>query len=49
MGSLKENIKSVIFGTTTIYGKLFDIGLIVSIMLSVIVVMLDSISVYHEA
>ena len=48
MGSLKENIKSVIFGTTTIYGKLFDIGLIVSIMLSVIVVMLDSISGYHE-
>ena len=48
MGSLKENIKSIIFGTTTIYGKLFDIGLIVSIMLSVIVVMLDSISGYHE-
>ena len=49
MGSFKENLKSIIFGTTTIYGKLFDIGLIVSIMLSVIVVMLDSISGYHEA
>tara|TARA_Y100001934_G_scaffold88855_1_gene110243 strand:- start:8 stop:814 length:807 start_codon:yes stop_codon:yes gene_type:complete len=47
MSEFKENIKSIIFGTTTIYGKLFDIVLIGSILISVIIVMLDSISAYH--
>ena len=47
MSEFKENIKSIIFGTTTIYGKLFDIVLIGSILISVIIVMLDSVSAYH--
>ena len=47
MSEFKENIKYIIFGTTTIYGKLFDIVLIGSILISVIIVMLDSISAYH--
>ena len=47
MSEFKENVKSIIFGTTTIYGKLFDIVLIGSILISVIIVMLDSVSAYH--
>ena len=47
MSEFKENVKSIIFGTTTIYGKLFDIVLIGSIIISVIIVMLDSVSAYH--
>ena len=49
MSEFKENIKSIIFGTTTIYGKLFDIVLIFSIIASVIVVMIDSIVNYHNS
>ena len=48
MSVLKENIKSVIFGTTTPAGKAFDITLIISILFSIILVMLDSIAVYHD-
>jgi voltage-gated potassium channel len=48
MSVLKENIKSVIFGTTTPAGKAFDITLIISILVSIILVMLDSIAVYHD-
>ena len=48
MSVLKENIKSVIFGTTTPAGKVFDIILIISILVSIILVMLDSIAVYHD-
>ena len=48
MSVLKENIKSVIFGTTTPAGKAFDITLIISILVSIILVMLDSIAVYHN-
>ena len=49
MNVLKENIKSVIFGTTTTAGKIFDIALILSILISIILVMLDSIAFYHDA
>ena len=48
MSVLKENIKSVIFGTTTPAGKAFDVTLIISILVSIILVMLDSIAVYHD-
>ena len=49
MSVLKENIKSVIFGTTTNAGKAFDIALIISILVSIILVMLDSVVVYHNS
>ena len=48
MSVLKENIKSVIFGTTTPAGRVFDLALIFSILFSIILVMLDSIAVYHD-
>ncbi len=44
---LKEKIKSVIFGTTTPAGRAFDIVLIVSILLSIALVMFDSIEAYN--
>ena len=47
MSVVKEKIKSVIFGTTTPAGKAFDIILIVSILLSVALVMFDSIEAYN--
>ena len=47
MSVVKEKIKSVIFGTTTPAGKAFDIVLIVSILLSVALVMFDSIEAYN--
>lgn len=43
MESLKKKIKIIIFGTETPAGKLFDLVLIISILLSVLLVMLDSI------
>ena len=48
MSKLKENIKIIIFGTNTKAGKLFDEVLIVSITLSIITVLLDSVESYHE-
>ena len=48
MSALRENIKSIIFGTTTTAGKAFDIVLIISILFSIILVMLDSVSIYHS-
>ena len=42
-------IYEVIFGYDTFAGKLFDIGLIVAIILSVLVVMLESVEAYHAA
>ena len=44
MNDLKEKIKIIIFGTETANGRLFDLGLIISIILSVLLVMLDSVS-----
>jgi len=48
MSRLKENIKIIIFGTNTKAGKLFDEVLIVSITLSIITVLLDSVESYNE-
>ena len=49
MNSYKEKIKNIIFGTDTFYyGRLFDIVLIVSISLSILMVMLDSVFEYHK-
>ena len=48
MSTLKEKIKIIIFGTDTKAGKLFDVVLIVSIVLSIITVMLDSIVEYNQ-
>ena len=44
MSNLKEKIKVIIFGTNTPTGKLFDLILIISIVLSVALVMLDSVA-----
>lgn len=46
--SLRERIYTVIFGTDTPAGKLFDVVLIYTILLSVAVLMLDSIAVVNE-
>ena len=43
MKLMKERIKIIIFGTNTPAGRLFDLILIISILLSVFCVMLDSI------
>ncbi len=47
--TLKRKIHEIIFEGDTPAGKNFDLALIVCIMLSVIVVMLDSITQYREA
>ena len=46
--SLKQNIKTIIFGTNTKAGKLFDEILILTIILSIITVCFESVSTYHE-
>ncbi len=43
MKLLREKIKIIIFGTNTTAGKVFDLVLIISILLSVLLVMLDSV------
>ena len=48
MKRLKQNIKTIIFGTDTKAGKLFDEILIVAIVLSVITVILESVSEYQQ-
>lgn len=48
MPTLKDRIKIIIFGTNTPGGKLFDVVLIVSIFLSIILVLLDSVTEYHQ-
>ena len=48
MSTLKEKIKTIIFGTDTKGGKLFDVVLIISIVLSIIAVMLDSVVEYNQ-
>ncbi len=42
--TLRERIRIVIFGTDTPMGKTFDVALLVAILLSVLVVMLESVS-----
>ena len=48
MSRLKQNIKTIIFGTDTKAGKLFDEILIVAITLSVITILLESVSEYQQ-
>lgn len=44
----KEKLYRIIFKTDTRAGKIFDIGLIIAIILSIIVVMLDSVASIHD-
>ena len=46
MGTFKERIKVVIFGTDTWAGKTFDLALILTIVLSIITVLLESVTDY---
>ena len=48
MYTFKDKIKIIIFGTDTPAGKLFDICLIITIVLSIIIVMVDSVPDYHN-
>ena len=48
MVKIKDQIKKIIFGTETFGGRLFDVLLIFAIITSVLIVMLDSISEYHN-
>ena len=47
MSKLRQKIKTIIFGTDTKAGKLFDEILIVSIILSILTVLLESVSEYR--
>jgi len=49
MYTVKDKIKIIIFGTDTPAGKLFDICLIITIFLSIIMVMVDSVPDYHNS
>lgn len=48
MSPLREQIKTIIFGTETLPGKLFDLVLIFSIIISIITVLIDSVEDYHQ-
>ena len=49
MGKFKDQIKTIIFGTDTPMGKLFDIMLIIAIVMSVFLVMLDSVDNFNDS
>ena len=49
MVKIKDQLKKIIFGTETFGGRLFDILLIFAIITSVLIVMLDSVSEYHNS
>ena len=44
---MRDAVETVIFGTETRGGNLFDVALLITILASVTVVMLDSMDVYH--
>jgi len=46
--SAQKRFETIIFGTTTPWGKAFDVGLLLVILCSVIVVMLDSVAPLHQ-
>ena len=48
MSSFRQNIKTIIFGTDTRAGKLFDEILILAIILSIITVLLESVTEYRQ-
>jgi voltage-gated potassium channel len=43
----KTQLRTIIFGTDTAKGKLFDVCLLVAIVLSILIVMIDSIPTFH--
>ena len=43
MSHLKQELRRIIFGTDTKAGKTFDLILIVTVILSIIIVMLESV------
>ena len=47
MNPIREKIKLIIYGTDTKAGKIFDLLLIITIVLSIITVLLDSIDDYQ--
>ncbi len=47
--TLRDRVRIVIFEAHTPAGKAFDVGLIVSILVSVLAVLLDSVAALHEA
>lgn len=44
----RESLNTIIFGSETLKGKIFDLGLSVCILLSVLVVMLESVDFIHK-
>jgi len=48
MSSFRQNIKTIIFGTDTRAGKLFDEILILTIILSIITILLESVTEYRQ-
>jgi voltage-gated potassium channel len=44
----RESLNTIIFGSETLKGKVFDLGLSVCILLSVLVVMLESVDFIHK-
>ena len=48
LSPLRESLNRIIFGAETRMGKAFDVVLIISIVISVITVMLDSVSWFHN-
>ena len=49
MGKVKDQLKKIIFGTETFGGRLFDVLLSFAIITSVLIVMLDSVTEYHNS
>lgn len=45
--TLREKIHEIIFEADTFYGKLFDIILLIMILISVVILMLDTVPSYH--
>ena len=46
---IRDRVETIIFGTETRAGNLFDLTLLILILASVFVVMLDSVEAYHAA
>jgi voltage-gated potassium channel len=44
---LQHQLNSIIFGTETVSGRAFDLLLIASILTSVLILLLDSVNIYH--
>lgn len=44
----KEQLHEVIYESNTVAGKTFDVALLIAIVLSILIVMLDSVTAYHD-